>query len=85
MFLLALVLGCSCNETDSTVIAPKASHFGTFHGLVNAATQGDVEGAKWIARSLQEARSPNHQMMVGGPRKWAVRSASSRSPKTPKR
>ena len=58
MFVLLWMLGCTCNETEPPMIAPRASHFGTFHGLVNAATQGDVDGAKWIARSLQEGDVP---------------------------
>lgn len=66
MLVLLWLLGCTCNDAESPVIAPRASHFGTFHGLVNAATQGDVESAKWIARSLQEGEVPDPADDGGG-------------------
>lgn len=58
VLLGAVLLGlgsCRCGQdSEPRVIDPGVSHFGTFHGLVGAAVKGDVEGAKWIARSLQE-------------------------------
>lgn len=55
---LAWLAGCRCGAEPPVTAMPPASHFGSFDQLVSATVRGDVEGARWLAASLQEGDAP---------------------------
>ena len=70
MLWLVLMVGCRCGSIEPLPeVRQGSSHFGRFHGLVNAALEGDVEGARWIAQTLQEGDVPDPADDGGGAEK----------------